>query len=89
MAKFLRASVVLVALASVSPGVRAAGDDDTIKLTVASSQATTLAWVGTMHTLVVPELERRLAIGGLGKLEAFLRQDGAESLPSVLLIIDD
>ncbi len=57
MAKFLRASVVLVALVSVSPGVRAAGDDDTIKLTVASSQATTLAWVGTMHTLVVPELD--------------------------------
>ncbi len=64
MAKFLRASVALVALASVSPGVRAAGDDDTIKLTVASSQATTLAWVGTMHTLVVPELDRRLAARG-------------------------
>ena len=48
----------------MSPGVRAAGDDDTIKLTVASSQATTLAWVGTMHTLVVPELERRLAARG-------------------------
>ena len=64
MAKFLRASVVLVALVSVSPGVRAAGDDDTIKLTVASSQATTLAWVGTMHTLVVPELDRRLAARG-------------------------
>ena len=64
MAKFLRASVVLVALVSMSPGVRAAGDDDTIKLTVASSQATTLAWVGTMHTLVVPELDRRLAARG-------------------------
>ena len=63
MAKFLHASVALVAFASVSPGVRAA-DDDTIKLTVASSQATTLAWVGTMHTLVVPELDRRLAARG-------------------------
>jgi TRAP-type C4-dicarboxylate transport system substrate-binding protein len=40
---------------------RADTDDATIKLTVASSQPTTLAWVGAMHTLVVPELDRRLA----------------------------
>ena len=60
MPKFLRA---LLALAVVSPGLRAA-DDEPIKLTVASSQATTLAWVGAMHTLVVPELDRRLAARG-------------------------
>lgn len=64
MAKFRHAFVALVALVSVSAGVRAAGDDETIKLTVASSQGTTLAWVGTMHTLVVPELDRRLAARG-------------------------
>jgi TRAP-type C4-dicarboxylate transport system substrate-binding protein len=64
MAKFLPALVALLVLATLSAGARAAGDDDTVKLTVASSQATTLAWVGAMHTLVVPELDRRLAARG-------------------------
>jgi TRAP-type C4-dicarboxylate transport system substrate-binding protein len=63
MAKFLYAFAAIVST-SCAFAVRAAGDDETIKLTVASSQATTLAWVGTMHTLVVPELDRRLAARG-------------------------
>jgi TRAP-type C4-dicarboxylate transport system substrate-binding protein len=55
----------LLALALVIAfGARAAGDEDAVKLTVASSQATTLAWIGTMHTLVVPELDKRLAARG-------------------------
>lgn len=62
MAKFLRAFVALVAIAT-SSGVRAA-DDDAIKLTIASNQPTTLAWVGAMHSLVVPELDLRLAARG-------------------------
>jgi TRAP-type C4-dicarboxylate transport system substrate-binding protein len=53
-----------MALAVVASGIRADGDEGPIKLTVASSQATTLAWVGAMHTLVVPELDRRLAARG-------------------------
>jgi TRAP-type C4-dicarboxylate transport system substrate-binding protein len=52
--------VVAAALAFCVPSARADTSDTTIKLTVASSQATTLAWVGAMHTLVVPELDRRL-----------------------------
>jgi TRAP-type C4-dicarboxylate transport system substrate-binding protein len=64
MPKFLRALATSIALAVVSSSVRAADDDDPVKLTVASSQATTLAWVGAMHTLVVPELDRRLAARG-------------------------
>ena len=47
-----------------STAARADGDNPTIKLTVASSQPTTLAWVGAMHTLVVPELDKRLAARG-------------------------
>jgi TRAP-type C4-dicarboxylate transport system substrate-binding protein len=58
----------LVALALLAPAVlvldaRAAGEER-LRLTVASSQGTTLAWVGAMHTLVVPELDRRLAQRG-------------------------
>jgi TRAP-type C4-dicarboxylate transport system substrate-binding protein len=41
-----------------------AADDTTIKLTIASSHSTSLAWVGTLHTLVVPETNRRLAALG-------------------------
>jgi TRAP-type C4-dicarboxylate transport system substrate-binding protein len=37
-----------------------AADRDTIRLTIASSHTTGLPWVGTMHTLVVPETNRRL-----------------------------
>jgi TRAP-type C4-dicarboxylate transport system substrate-binding protein len=59
--QFLRA---LLAAAAVAGAAHAEADDATIKLTVASSQGTTLAWVGAMHTLVVPELVRRLAARG-------------------------
>jgi TRAP-type C4-dicarboxylate transport system substrate-binding protein len=59
--QFLRA---LLAAAAVAGAAHAEADDATIKLTVASSQGTTLAWVGAMHTLVVPELDRRLAARG-------------------------
>lgn len=57
----------MVALALAAGGIAAvarAQDDAPIKLTVASSQATTLAWVGAMHTLVVPEVDKRLAARG-------------------------
>jgi TRAP-type C4-dicarboxylate transport system substrate-binding protein len=54
--------LVSLALLAVLPLLRvhAAGDDYTIKLTIASSHSTGLPWVGTMHTLVVPETNRRL-----------------------------
>ena len=42
----------------------AADDTHTIKLTIASSHSTGLAWVGVMHTLVVPESNRRLQAMG-------------------------
>jgi TRAP-type C4-dicarboxylate transport system substrate-binding protein len=60
--KFLRAALVW-SLAALATAVRA-DDDTTIELTAASSQPTTLAWVGAMHTLIVPELDRRLAASG-------------------------
>jgi TRAP-type C4-dicarboxylate transport system substrate-binding protein len=62
MAKFLAALGALVV--ATAPPLAHAADGDTIKLTVASSQPTTLAWVGAMHTLVVPELDKRLASSG-------------------------
>jgi len=37
---------------------------DEIRLTIASSHTTALPWVGVMHTLVVPESNRRLAAMG-------------------------
>src|SRR5690606_32889893 len=43
---------------------RAAGDPRTINLTIASSHATSIAWVGLLHTLVVPEANARLAARG-------------------------
>ena len=61
--KFLPAALVF-ALAATFVTVRAAAQDRPIELTVASSQPTTLALVGAMHTLVVPELDRRLAARG-------------------------
>ncbi|HET7608778.1 MAG TPA: C4-dicarboxylate TRAP transporter substrate-binding protein, partial [Gammaproteobacteria bacterium] len=61
--KFLRAAVAL-SFTVLCAAAQADGDDATIKLTVASSQPTTLAWVGAMHTLVVPELDKRLAARG-------------------------
>lgn len=54
---------VAAAVAGTLPAT-AADDADTIRLTIASSHSTSLAWVGTMHTLVVPELNRRLAERG-------------------------
>jgi TRAP-type C4-dicarboxylate transport system substrate-binding protein len=66
MRKFGRTLISLSLLAAIVVPLRspAADDSATIKLTVASSQATTLAWVGTMHTLIVPELNQRLAALG-------------------------
>jgi TRAP-type C4-dicarboxylate transport system substrate-binding protein len=61
--KFLHAAAAF-SLAMLCAAARADGDETTIKLTVASSQPTTLAWVGAMHTLVVPELDKRLAARG-------------------------
>jgi len=40
------------------------GRADTIRLTIASSHVTALPWVGVMHTLVVPESNRRLEAMG-------------------------
>ncbi len=54
---------VVAAMAVALPAI-AAEDADTIRLTIASSHSTSLAWVGTMHTLVVPELNRRLSERG-------------------------
>jgi TRAP-type C4-dicarboxylate transport system substrate-binding protein len=42
----------------------AAEDDQSIRLTIASSHTTGLPWVGVMHTLVVPESNRRLEAMG-------------------------
>src|SRR3954470_24234333 len=61
--KFLHALAVF-SLAVLAFAAHADGDNTTIKLTVGSSQPTTLAWVGAMHTLVVPELDKRLAARG-------------------------
>jgi TRAP-type C4-dicarboxylate transport system substrate-binding protein len=60
MAQLARGFVVCLALAGAA-GARAADDGHTIKLTIASSHSTSLAWVGTMHNLVVPEANKRLA----------------------------
>jgi len=58
------ASLAFTIAVGVSSPLGAADDEGVVKLTVASSHATTLAWVGTMHTLVVPEVDRRLAARG-------------------------
>jgi len=59
-------ATLVLAFAATPSALRAADEDArTIKLTVASSQATTLAWIGAMHTYVVPELDRRVAAAGL------------------------
>lgn len=57
-------AAMLAALLSSGSLLAADGDDGVVKLTVASSQGTTLAWIGAMHTFVVPELDRRLVAGG-------------------------
>lgn len=66
MQKSVLARIVLLWLAALLPcaAVIAADKTRTIKLTIASSHATTLAWVGTMHTLIVPETNRRLEARG-------------------------
>ena len=61
--KFLRGGL-FIACAAAPLAARAQTDETAIKLTVASSQPTTLAWVGAMHTLIVPELDKRLAARG-------------------------
>jgi TRAP-type C4-dicarboxylate transport system substrate-binding protein len=61
--KFLGALVAAGLTLAASLSVPAHGDE-TVKLTVGSSQPTTLAWVGAMHTLVVPETNRRLEARG-------------------------
>src|SRR5690606_36341020 len=45
-------------------GCRSANDSDTIHLTIASSHSTSLAWIGTMQKLVVPETNKRLEARG-------------------------
>lgn len=57
--------MLLLALGEAPGAAHAADDIRTIKLTAASSQGTTLAWVGAIHTFVVPELDRRIAAAGL------------------------
>ncbi|HEX6998265.1 MAG TPA: C4-dicarboxylate TRAP transporter substrate-binding protein [Gammaproteobacteria bacterium] len=52
------------AVATVAAGAAAGAEPTTIKLTIASSHSTGLPWVGVMHTLVVPESNRRLAAMG-------------------------
>lgn len=61
--KFLRVLVVAATLAAGAATAQTQGEE-VLKLTVGSSQPTTLAWVGAMHTLVVPETSRRLAERG-------------------------
>jgi TRAP-type C4-dicarboxylate transport system substrate-binding protein len=61
MAQLARGFAVCLALLVAAIGARAEDDAHTIRLTIASSHSTTLAWVGTMHNLVVPEANQRLA----------------------------
>lgn len=67
MHQSVRNFVAPLLLAAVfAAGASSAADDTrTIKLTAASSQPTTLAWIGAIHTFVVPELDRRIAAAGL------------------------
>nr|MBO2513120.1 C4-dicarboxylate ABC transporter substrate-binding protein [Gammaproteobacteria bacterium] len=58
-----RAALALLAGAGL-PAALAADETTTIHLTVASSHTTGLPWVGVMHTLVVPESNKRLAAMG-------------------------
>jgi TRAP-type C4-dicarboxylate transport system substrate-binding protein len=60
MAKLAIRFLALAAVAAAAAGARADDDAHTIKLTIASSHSTSLAWVGTMHNLVVPQTNKRL-----------------------------
>ena len=51
-------SAILAALAAIS--IAAGARAETIRMTIASSHTTGLPWVGALHTLVVPESNRRL-----------------------------
>ena len=60
----VRTLCMILALAAAPLAPAAAADPNEIKLTIASSHATSLPWVGVMHTVVVPETNRRLAQSG-------------------------
>ena len=64
MSRLAHRFALLLALLGAASAVRADDDGHTIKLTIASSHSTSLAWVGTMHNLVVPETNRRLTALG-------------------------
>lgn len=57
-------SGVAACLLAVACWPPAASGTETIRLTIASSHTTGLPWVGVMHTLVVPETNRRLEAAG-------------------------
>jgi len=54
--------LLALCVAALTPLARGAAADDehTIRLTIASSHSTGLAWVGALHTLIVPETNLRL-----------------------------
>jgi TRAP-type C4-dicarboxylate transport system substrate-binding protein len=56
--------LLLVASSLVASSLAASAGAETIRLTIASSHTTGLPWVGVMHTLVVPESNRRLETMG-------------------------
>lgn len=57
--------VFIVCLAgSILNGATSSAQIKTLKLTIASSHATTLPWVGVMHTHIVPATNRRLEAMG-------------------------
>jgi TRAP-type C4-dicarboxylate transport system substrate-binding protein len=60
MHRFANRTAVPLLTLLIAFAARADGDLETIKLTIASSHSTSLAWVGTMHSLVVPQANRRL-----------------------------
>src|SRR5690606_28003801 len=65
----LLALIAVVALCAVFASLaafraRAADDTKTINLTIASSHSTRIAWVGALHTVVVPESNKRLEAMG-------------------------
>ncbi len=57
----LTAALTCATLALAAGQSSLAADSSELRLTIASSHTTGLPWVGVMHTLVVPETNRRLA----------------------------